>query len=71
VDFVIRYEHLADVADTVCDRVGIPKVHLPRLKAGIRKGKRHYTEYYDDETRDIVADLHRNDIHLFNYRFGD
>jgi hypothetical protein len=71
VDFVIRYEHLADDADTVCDRVGIPKVQLPRLKAGIRKGKRHYTEYYDDDTRDIVADLHRNDIRLFNYRFGN
>lgn len=71
VDFVIRYERLADDADAVCDRVGIPKMQLPRLKAGIRKGKRHYTEYYDDETRDIVADLHRNDIRLFNYRFGD
>lgn len=71
VDFVIRYEHLTEDADLVCDRIGVSRVRLPRLKAGIRKGKRHYAEYYDDETRGIVAELHRNDIHLFDYQFGE
>jgi hypothetical protein len=51
--------------------VGLSTLQIPRLKSGMRKGKRHYTEYFDDETRDIVADLHCNDIRLFNYRFGD
>ena len=55
----------------MCARVGVPSAQLPRLKSGIRKGKRHYSEYYDDETRDIVAEIHRNDIRLFNYRFED
>lgn len=71
VDFMIRYEHLADDSNAVCARVGVPSAQLPRLKSGIRKGKRHYSEYYDDETRDIVAEIHRNDIRLFNYRFED
>ena len=69
VDFVIRYEQLDDDAREVCARIGLPGVEIPRLKAGIRKDKRHYTEYYDDDTRDIVAELHRNDLQLFNYRF--
>ena len=71
VDFVIRYERLDDDSQEVCNRVGLSALQIPRLKSGMRKGKRHYTEYFDDETRDIVADLHRNDIRLFNYRFGD
>jgi Sulfotransferase family len=71
VDFVIRYEHLDGDCREVCSRTGIEPFQIPRLKTGIRKNKRHYTEYFDDETRDIVAELHRNDIRLFNYRFGD
>lgn len=71
VDFVIRYEQLADDCRTVCERVGLPQVQIPRLKTGMRSGKRPYTDYYDAETRDIVAELHRNDLRLFNYRFGD
>ena len=70
VDFVIRYEHLDDDCREVCSRTGLQTFHIPRLKSGIRKNKRHYTEYFDDETRDIVANLHRNDIRLFNYTFS-
>lgn len=69
VDFVVRYEHLADDFAQVCTRVGIDAPELPRLKSGIRNGQRHYSDYYDDDTRARVADLHRNDIELFGYRF--
>jgi hypothetical protein len=69
VDYVIRYEYLDDDSREVCARLGLSTLQIPRLKAGIRKDKRHYTEYFDDEARDIVAELHRNDIRLFNYRF--
>lgn len=69
VDYVIRYEQLDEGSREVFSRIGVPDVKIPRLKTGMRKGKRHFTEYYDDETRDIVAELHRNDIRLFNYRF--
>lgn len=70
VDFVIRYEFLDEGYREVCARMGISTVQIPRLKTGMRKKERHYTEYYDDETREIVAELHRNDIRFFGYRFG-
>jgi hypothetical protein len=30
-----------------------------------------YTQYYDDESRELVARLFRKDIEAFNYSFGD
>jgi len=32
---------------------------------------RKYDEFYDEETREYVAELYRADIKNFNYRFGD
>ena len=69
VDFVIRYERLADDVAEVCRRVGLPPVEMPRLKSGMRDGAHTYADYYDEATRDIVAERHRHDIRLFGYRF--
>jgi hypothetical protein len=69
VDFVIRYEHLGEDLAEVCRRVGLPAITLPHLKSGMRKKNHHYSEYYDAETRDIVARKHQHDIDLFGYRF--
>lgn len=69
VDYVIRYEQLAEGLREVCRRVGLPELNLPKLKSGFRKRDHHYSEYYDDETRAMVAERHQNDIRLFGYRF--
>jgi len=34
-------------------------------------GLRKYNEFYDEETREYVAELYRADIENFNYRFND
>jgi Sulfotransferase family len=31
----------------------------------------HYTQYYDDESREFVGRLFRKDVEAFNYAFGD
>jgi hypothetical protein len=69
VDFVIRYERLTEDLTEVCRRVGLPSVELPRLKAGLRKGGHSYRDYYDDASKAIVGERHRNDVRLFGYEF--
>lgn len=57
VDFVIRYEQLADDLLEVCRRIG-----LPQLKSGMRSKKYHYSAYYHDGSRDLVTERRENDI---------
>lgn len=68
-DMVMRYEHLQEDFDAVCDRIGIPHTQLPQLKTKVRT-ERDYTTLYTDETRELVARLFKKEIEYFGYQFG-
>jgi len=70
VDNVIQFETLMNDFSSVCDQLNLGGVEaLPRAKAKIRTEKKPYSEYYDDELRDLVAQRFRNEIELFGYEF--
>lgn len=66
VDFIGRFENLQKDFDSVCDRIGIPRIELPQHNQTQHK---HYREYYDKESIKFVENKYQKDIETFNYEF--
>ena len=69
LDFIGRFENLQEDFSKVCSIINCENKLLHKE---INETKhKHYTEYYDDETRQIVAKKYAKDIEYFNYKFGE
>ncbi len=67
VDYIARYETLAEDFHTACERIGIAAPALPHeRRATDRMG---YRDYYDDGMRALVAEHYAEDIRRFGYEF--
>ena len=65
-DFLMRYESLQRDFDTVCDRLAMSRVTLPRINVGDRLD---YRTYFDDECRTLFEQRFARDIAAFGYSY--
>jgi len=69
-NFFIRFENLYADIRYVCDILNLP-CDLSQLKHFKKIDHKHYSEYYNDEMIDKVAEHYKDDIKHFNYRFNE
>lgn len=68
VDYIGRFEQINKDFDYISQRLGI-EADLPHHNR-TKKSKR-FQEYYSSETKQIVAEVYKKDIELFDYQFDD
>ena len=74
IDFWIKMENLQEDFNIVCDKVGIRQQQIPhRNNTSIfsKISDQHHTKYYNNKTRQIVAEKYAKDIEYLDYKFGD
>lgn len=71
VDFIGRYENLADDLKTVLEAIGLPvPAQMPFAKRDIRpESSRRYRDYYDDKRRALVESWYPGELDLFQHEF--
>ncbi len=70
VDFIGRYENLHEDYNKLCESLNVADpMQLPH-KHNKKDGRKHYTEIYNSETKDIVSEYYSRDIEMFNYKFS-
>ena len=68
VDYIGRVENIKGDFEYVCEKLDI-KTELPHINKS-RQAK-HYTQMYNNRTREIVRRWHEKDIEYFGYKYGE
>lgn len=67
VDYIGRFENLQHDFNILCDNLNIERRTLGHHKKTV--DRKHYSEYYNNDTRDIVGQRYSLDIEKFKYEF--
>lgn len=68
VDHVMRFESFESETKKITSQLNIPINEIYKVRESKHN---HYTEYYDNKTREIVAEKYAKDIECFGYKFGE
>lgn len=70
LDFVGRFEELDKDIQYIGEKIGLPLdlKNTPKAKSGIRKSIKS-SDFYDEESKNMVAALHNLELDFFGYRY--
>jgi hypothetical protein len=66
VDFLGRFENIQNDVMDILKRLGVECSSIPHSNKSDRK---KFTDYWDDEAIEMVADIYKKDIDIFGYSF--
>ena len=66
IDFVGRFENIQKDFNTICGKINIPQMELPKANPSNHS---YYKDYYNKHTIDLIANAYKEDIDIFNYEF--
>ena len=67
VNHILKFENFNMEVSKILNKLDIEFDAILHLNKGIRK---HYSEYYDNETKEFVADMYSQDIKLLGYSYN-
>lgn len=65
LDYIGRFENLVDDFHEVCRAMKIPQIELPHK---IKGATEDYREYYDEESVNIISEVYKEEIEMFNFK---
>lgn len=68
VDFIGKYENRRDDIAKIAAYIGCKSIGKLAIQKSAPSNK-HYSDFYDEETRKIINTLYEKDISLFDYEF--
>lgn len=66
VDFVGRMENFEEDLNYVLTRLGLPNTTVPHKH---KTNHKHYSQFYNERTKAIIAKKYKKDIETFGYQF--
>lgn len=66
LNYIGRFENLQEVFQEISERLKLNDSSFPHKLKGSGDD---YRKYFDNETNDIITDIYKEDIDLFNYKF--
>jgi hypothetical protein len=68
LDFIGRFETLQKDYEKILELLKLPKVKLAIVNQNPQL-QRDYRSYYNEETKNIISEHHKEDIEMFGYSF--
>jgi hypothetical protein len=71
IDYVGKFENVNDDFEIIRNKLSIPnlKTMLPQINVSTNREFRDYRKYYNNETKNLIAEYFRDDIERFGYKF--